>query len=150
MTEDVDNFGGRLDGFVGAVEAIGGLFHGLNAGDDFFARAVGDIEQNLGGISHALNGSDHLIDGSGSLRNAGSLDLGDLHNVLHVDAHFVHGACDLFSGGRSLNADLGGFVGRASDLIGTIGNLAGGIAHGAHEILQTGGHTHQDVAYGVA
>src|SRR5260370_133074 len=48
MAENVDDFGGRLDGLVGAAEAIGGLLHGLNAGDDFFARAVGDIVQERG------------------------------------------------------------------------------------------------------
>jgi len=35
MAEDVDYFRGRLDRLVGAVEAVGGLLHGLNAGDDF-------------------------------------------------------------------------------------------------------------------
>src|SRR3979411_205577 len=106
MTKNINDFGGRLDGLVGAVEAVGGLLHGLNAGDDFFTGAVGDIEQNLGGIGHALNGSDHLIDGSGSFRDAGSLNLRVLDNVLHVDAHFVHGAGDFFDSRGSLNADL--------------------------------------------
>src|SRR5260370_29335387 len=137
MTENVDDFGGRLDGLIGAVESVGGLFHGLNAGDNFLARAVGDIEQDLGGIGHALNGSDHLIDGGGGFRDAGSLDLRILHDVLHVDAHLMHGAGDLFNRRRSLDADLGGFIRSASNLIGASRNLAGGIPGGANKFLQT-------------
>src|SRR5882724_3662190 len=60
MAEDVDDFRGRLDGLVGAIEAIGGLFHGLNAGDHFLAGTVSDVQKNFRGISNALNGSDHL------------------------------------------------------------------------------------------
>ncbi len=126
------------------------LFHGLNAGDDFFARAVSDIEQDFGGIGHALNGSDHLIDGSGGFRDAGSLDLRILHHVLHVDAHLVHGAGDLFDCGRGLDADLGGLVGGASDLIGASGDLAGGIAGCPDKFLQAVGHAKEGIAEGVA
>ncbi len=150
MTEDVDDFRGRLDGLVGAVEAVGGLLHGLNAGNDFLAGAVGDLQQNLGGIGHTLNGSDHLIDGSGSFRDAGSLDLRILHDVLHVDAHLVHGAGDLFNCGRGLDADLGRLIGGARDLSGTSRDLAGGIARGSNEFLQTVGHAKEGIAESVA
>ncbi len=37
VSEDVDDFSGRLNGFVGAVEAVGGLFHGLDADHNLFA-----------------------------------------------------------------------------------------------------------------
>ena len=63
MTQHIDNFRRRLNGVVGAIQAVGGFFHGLNAGDHFFARSIGDIQQHLGGIGNALNRSDHLIDG---------------------------------------------------------------------------------------
>src|SRR5207245_7845677 len=81
MAENADDFGGRLDRLVGALQAIGGLFAGLNSGDDFFARAVSDIEQNFGGIGDSLDGSNHLIYGSGSFRDAGSLNLRVLDDV---------------------------------------------------------------------
>ena len=45
MAENVDDFRGRLNGVVRAVQAVGGFFHGLDAGDDFFAGTIGDIEQ---------------------------------------------------------------------------------------------------------
>jgi len=47
----------------------------------------------------------------------------------------VHSAGDFFNGGRGLDADLGGFVGGASDLIRTGGNLTSGIAGGADKVL---------------
>ena len=150
VTEDVDDFRGGLNGMVGAVQAVGGLLHGLNAGDDFFARAVGDIEQHFRGVGDALDRSDHLIDGRRGFRNAGSLYLSVLHHVLHVDAHLVHGAGDFFDGGGSLHADLGGFVGSAGNLIGASGDLAGGIASGADQVLQTVGHAEKRVAESVA
>src|SRR5438552_2200654 len=59
---------------------------------DFFARAVGNIEQHLGGIGHALDRSHHLVDGGGGLAHAGGLGLRALHHVLHVPAHLVHRA----------------------------------------------------------
>src|ERR1700719_3289642 len=128
MAENVDDLGGGLNGFVGAVQAVGGFFHGLDAGDDFFAGTIGDIEKDFGGVRNPLNGSDHLIDGSGSFRYAGGLHLGVLDDVLHVDAHLVHGAGDFFNGGGSLHTDLRGFVGCAGDLIGACGDLAGRVA----------------------
>jgi len=149
VTENVDDFGGRLDGLIGAVEAIGGLFHGLNAGDDFLARAVGDIEQDLGGIGDALNGSNHLIDRSGGFRDAGGLNLSVLDDVLHVDAHLVHGAGDFFNRGGGLDADLCGFVCGAGNLIRTRGNLTRGIARGADKILQAVGHAQECIAESV-
>ena len=107
-----------------------------DAGDNFFARTVGDIQQHFRGVGHALDGSDHLIDGGRSFRNAGGLHLRVLHHVLHVDAHLVHGAGDFFNGRRSLHADFRGFVGGAGHLIRTGGNLSRRIARGAHQILQ--------------
>jgi len=100
------------------LRTIGGLFHGLDAGDDLLAGAVGDVQEDLGGIGDALNGGDHLIDGSGRFGDAGGLHLGVLDDVLHVDAHLVHGAGDFLDRGRGLDADLGGFVGGAGNLIG--------------------------------
>src|SRR5258708_34870805 len=123
MAENIDDFRGRLNSAVGAVQAIGSLLHGLNTGDDFLARAIGDVQKNLGGVGDALNRRDHLIDGGGSFRNAGSLHLGVLDHVLHVDAHFVHGAGDFFDGGRSLDADLRGFIVATTDLLVSAGTL---------------------------
>ncbi len=150
MAENVDDFRGRLNSAVGAVQAIGSLLHGLNTGDDFLARAIGDVEKNFGGIGDSLNRSDHLIDGGGSFRNAGSLHLGVLDDVLHVDAHFVHGAGDFFDGGRGLDADLCGFIGGTSDLTGAGGNLRSAVARGADDCLQAVGHAHEGVAERVA
>src|SRR5882724_6959940 len=150
MAEHVDDFGGRLDGFVGAIEAVGGLFHGLDADDDFFARAIGDIEQNFGGVGDALNGRNHLFDGSGCFCNAGSLYLSIFHDVLHVDAHLVHGAGDFFNGRGRLHANFRGFIGGAGNLIRTGGNLSGGIASGAHDFLETVGHATESIAESVA
>src|SRR5258708_1573956 len=92
MAENVDDFRRRLNGAVGAVQAIGGLLHGLNTGDHFLARAVGDVEKKLGGVGDALNRSDHLILGRGRFPTAGSTYLWVLYHVLHVQAHFGHGA----------------------------------------------------------
>jgi hypothetical protein len=150
MAEHVDDFGGRLNGTVGAVQAVGGLFHGLNTGADFFAGAVGDVEQDFCGVRDALDGGDHLIDGCGGFRDARSLDLRVLHHILHVDAHLVHGAGDFLDGRGGLHANFGGFVGSAGDLIGAGRNLAGGIACGAHEGLQAVRHAHERVAQGIA
>src|SRR5258708_14263522 len=150
MAENVDDFRGRLNSAVGAVQAIGSLLHGLNTSDDFLARAIGDVQKNLGGIGDALNRSDHLIDGGGSFRNAGSLHLGVLDDVLHVDAHFVHGAGDFFDGGRGLDADLGGFIGGAGNLIGAGRNLAGGISGRTYQFLQAVGHAQEGIAESVA
>ncbi len=136
MAENIDDFRGRLNSAVGAVQAIGGLLHGLNTGDDFFARAIGDVQKNLGGVGNALNRSDHLIDGGGSFRDAGSLHLGVLDDVLNVDAH--------------LDADLCGFIGRARNLIGAGGNLRSAVARGADDFLQAVGHAHEGVAERVA
>src|SRR5208337_720287 len=83
MAENIDDFGGGLNGAVGAVQAIGSFLHSLDAGDDLLAGAVGDVQQDLGGIGDALNGGDHLIDGSGSFGDAGSLHLSVLDDVLH-------------------------------------------------------------------
>src|SRR5882724_6666551 len=150
VPEDVDDFRGRLNGLVGTIEAVGGLFHGLNAGDHFLAGTVGDVQKNFGGIGDALNGGDHLVDGSRCFRDAGSLDLSILDNVLHVNAHLVHGAGYFFDGGGSLNADLGRFIGSASNLIGAGRDLPGGIARGADQLLQAMGHAEKGVAESVA
>ncbi len=120
--------------------AVGGLFHGGDAGADFLAGTIGDIEENLGGVSDTLDGSDHLIDGSGGFRNAGSLNLSVLNDVLHVDAHFVHGAGDFFNSGRGLHADLGGFIGCTSHLIGAGGNLGSAITSRANNFLEAVRH----------
>src|SRR4030095_9960294 len=117
MAEHVDNFGGRLDGLVGAIEAVGGLFHGLDADDNFLAGAIRDVQQDFSGVRHALNRSDHLIDRSGSFRDAGSLYLGILHDVLHVDAHFMHSAGDFFDRRGSLHADFRVLIGGGGDII---------------------------------
>src|SRR5882672_9752899 len=150
MAEDVDDFRGRLNGLVGAIEAVGRLFHGLNAGDHFLAGTVGDVQKNFGGIGDSLNGSDHLVDGRRCLRDAGSLDLSILDDVLHVNAHLVHGAGYFFDGGGSLNADLGRFIGSASNLIGAGRDLPGGITRGADQFLQAMGHAEKGVAESVA
>ena len=150
MAENIDDFGGGLNGAVGAVQAIGSLLHGLDAGDDLLAGAVGDVEEDLGGIGDALNGGDHLIDGSGSFGDAGGLHLGVLDDVLHVDAHLVHGAGDFLDGGRGLDADLGGFVGGAGNLIGAGGDLGSAVAGGAHDFLQAVGHPEEGIAKGIA
>jgi len=47
MTENVDDFRGRLNSAVGAVQAIGSLLHGLNTGDDFLARAIAMSRRTL-------------------------------------------------------------------------------------------------------
>src|SRR5258707_2550877 len=150
MAENVDDFRGRLNSAVGAVETIGCLLHGLNTSDDFLGRAVGDVEKNLGGVGDALDRRDHLVDGGGSFRNAGSLHLGVLNDVLHVDAHLVHGAGDFFDGGRGLDAALCGFIGGSSELTGAGGNLRSAVARGADDFLQAVGHTHEGVAERVA
>src|SRR5690349_6449330 len=62
VTEDVDDFRRGLNGLVGPVQAVGGLLHGLDAGDDLFAGAISDIEQDLGSVGDALNRGDHLVD----------------------------------------------------------------------------------------
>ena len=126
------------------------FLHGRDAGDHFFARTIGDIQQDFGGVGDALDRGDHLIDRGGSFRNAGSLHLRVLHDVLHVDAHLVHRAGHFFNRGGSLHADLGGFVGGAGNLIRTGGNLAGGIAGGAHQLLKSVGHAEESVAQRVA
>jgi len=74
------------------------LLHGWNPVTTSLGDGV-DIEQTLR-IGDALNGSDHLVDGGGGFRDAGSLNLRVLHDVLHVDAHLVHGAGDFFNCGR--------------------------------------------------
>src|SRR6267142_1481251 len=150
MAEDVDDFRGRLNGLVGAIEAVGGLLHGLNAGDHFLAGTVGDIQKNFRGIGDALNRGDHLVDGSGCFRDAGGLYLSVLDDVLHVNAHLVHGAGDFFDGRGSLNADLGRFIGSASNLVGAGRDLSGGIARGADQFLQAMGHAKEGVAESVA
>ena len=136
LPEHIDDFARRANGGVDLVQAVGGLFHGGDAAVNFFARAVGDIEQNLGGIGHALDRGHHLIDGSRSLADARGLGLRALHHVLHVDAHLVHGAGDFVDGRRGLQADLGGFVGGAGHLAGSAGHLRSGIAHVAHQVAQ--------------
>src|SRR5882762_7530017 len=102
-----------LNGLVGTVEAVGGLLHGLNAGVHFLAGTIGDIQKDFRRIGNTLNGRNHLVDGSRSFRDAGGLYLSVLDDVLHVDAHLVHGAGDFFDGRGSLNADLGRFIGSA-------------------------------------
>ena len=62
----------------------------------------------------------------------------------------MHRAGDFFNRGGSLDADLCGFVGRAGNLIGACGNLAGRIARGADEFLQAVGHAKKRVAERVA
>jgi len=106
VAQNVDDFRGRLNRVIGAIEAVGGLLHGGDSIDHFFARAIGDVEQNLGGIRHAIDGSNHLVYRSGSFRDAGSLHLRIFDHVLHVDAHLVHGAGDFFDRGRRLHAHL--------------------------------------------
>src|ERR1700730_12810691 len=66
VAQNVDDFRGRLNRVIGAIEAVGGLLHGGDAADHFFARAIRDVEQNLGSICHAIDGSNHLVDRSGS------------------------------------------------------------------------------------
>ncbi len=117
MTQDIDDFSRRLNGLVGAVEPIRGLFHGGDTGDDFFARAIGNVEKDFGGIGNALDRSNHLIDGCGCFRNAGGLYLRILHDVLNVYAHLVHGAGNFFNGGGSLHTDFGRFIGSTCYLI---------------------------------
>ena len=107
MAQNIDDFRGGLNSVVRAIETVGGFLHRGDAIDHFFARAIGDIEQNLRGIRNAINRSNHLIDGSGSFRNAGSLHLRVFHHVLHVDAHFMHGAGNFFNRRRRLDAHLG-------------------------------------------
>ncbi len=92
----------------------------------------------------------HLIDGGGGFRNAGGLDLGVLHDVLHVNAHLVHGAGDFLNRGGSLHTDFGGFIGGSGDLIGAGGYLTGGITGGADQILKTVGHSQESIAERVA
>src|SRR6266700_4611434 len=150
VAQNVNDLGRGFNGLIGTVETVGGLLHGLDASDDFLARAVGDVEQDLGGIGHPLNRGNHLVDGGGGLRHAGGLYLRILDHVLHVDAHLVHGAGDFFNRGGSLDADLGGLIGSASDLIGTGRDLPGGIAGGPHELLQTVGHAKEGIAERVA
>src|SRR5580700_1190153 len=150
VAKDVDDFRGGLDSFVGTIQAIGGFFHGLDTGADFFAGTISDVQQNFGGVGNALDGGDHLIDGGGGFRDAGSLNLRVLDDVLHVNAHLVHGAGDFFDGGGSLDTHFGGFIRGASDLRGAGGDLAGGIACGAHERLQAVGHAHKSIAESVA
>ena len=128
------------------VRPFGGLFHGGNAAVHFLARAVRNIEQNLGGIGHALDGSHHLVDGSGSLAYAGGLRLRALHHVLHVDAHLVHGAGDFVDGGRSLQADFCGFVRSSGHLIGSAGHLRGGVANISHQAPQPLNHARESIA----
>src|SRR6266704_2446928 len=150
VAQNVNDLGRGLNGLIGTVEAVGGLLHGLDASDDFLARAVGDVEQDLGGIGYPLNRGNHLVYGGGGLRHAGGLYLRILDHVLHVDAHLVHGAGDFFNRGGGLDADLGGLISSASDLIGTGRDLPGGIAGGPHELLQTVGHAKEGIAEGVA
>src|SRR5207248_1558368 len=133
LDEVGDFFRGLRGLFRQLADFVRDLFDGLDASDHFFARAIGDVQQNFCGVRDALNRSDHLIDGSGGFRDAGGLNLGVFHYVLHVDAHLVHGAADFLNGGRSLNADLGRFVGGARHLIGAGGDLTCGIARGAHQ-----------------
>src|SRR5882762_2007129 len=150
VPQNVNDFRGRLNRVIGAIETVGGLFHGRDAIHHFFARTIGDVEQNLGSVSHAVDRSNHLIDGSGSLSHAGSLHLRVFHHVLHVDAHLVHGAGDFFNCGRRLHADFGGFVCGTGNLTGSRGNLAGGIARGANKVLQSVGHAKESIAQRVA
>src|SRR5216684_2699899 len=109
MTEHVDDLRRRLDGMVGAIQTVGGLFHRGNAVYHFLARPIGDVQQDLGSVGDAIDRRNHLIDGRRRLRHAGRLHLRVLHHVLHVDAHLVHGAGHLFDRGRSLYAYYGRF-----------------------------------------
>ena len=133
LAQRVDDFAGRVNRGVDAVQAVGGLLHGADAAVNFFARTVGDVEQNFRGVGDALDRGDHLIDGSRGLADAGSLHLRALHHVLHVDAHLVHGAGDFVDGRGGLQADLGRLVGGAGHLIGGAGDLGRGIAYAANQ-----------------
>src|SRR5882762_1300238 len=62
----------------------------------------------------------------------------------------MHGAGDFFNGGRRLDADLGGFVGGAGNLVGAGRNLRGAITGRADNFLQPVGHAHESVAESVA
>ena len=129
--------GGRLDRVARAVQALGGFFHGDHAGLDFVTRSVGDIDKQLRGIGDSLNRSDHLVDGRGSFRDAGTLDLRVLHDVLHVDAHLVHRAGDFIDRGCGLHAHFRGFVRSAGHLSRATCHLCRAVAHLAHEIAKT-------------
>src|SRR5258705_9614155 len=76
--------------------------------------------------------------------------LGIRYKVLDSDAYYVHRAGNFLNGGGSLHADLGGLIGSASHLIRAGGNLSGGIARGANEILQTVRHADERIAKRVA
>src|SRR5262249_1151204 len=135
---------------VDAVQAIGSLLHGRNAVVDFFSRAVGNVEQHLGGVGDPLNRSDHLLNRTRSLAPLGSLCLCALDHVLDIDAHLMHRAGDFVDGGRGLQADLGGFIGCSSHLPGSASHLCRGIAHVFHQAAQAFHHFLERVAQGVA
>ena len=147
--EHVDNFSRRLNGVAGAVESLGGFVHRGHAGAGFFARAMGDIDEQLGGVGDALDGSDHLIDGSRSFGNARGLHLRVLHDVLHVDAHLVHRAGDFVDGRGGLHADLGRFVGSARHLSRAAGDLRSAVAHLADQLAQALRHPRECLSHGV-
>ncbi len=73
LSEHVDDFAGRTDRGVDLVQSVRRLLHGGDTAVHFLPRTVGDIEQHFGGIRDALNGGHHLVDGGGSLADAGSL-----------------------------------------------------------------------------
>src|SRR5438876_1885242 len=70
VAEDIDDLRRSLNGLVGPVEAIGGLLHRGDPGDDLLARSIGDVEEDFGRIGDTLNRGNHLVDGSGCFGDA--------------------------------------------------------------------------------
>src|SRR5581483_3485995 len=132
-SQGVDDFARGADGGVNPIQAVGGLLHRGDTTMDFFTRTVRDVEKDAGGVGDTLDGSNHLINRGGCFADAGSLHLGVLHHVLHVDAHLVHGAGHFIDRGGGLQTDFGGLIRRAGDLGGATGDLGAPVAHVADD-----------------
>ena len=149
MSQRVNDFTRGVNGVVDLVKAIGGLLHSGDAAVHFLARAIGNVQQYLGGICHALDRGHHLVNRSRGFTYTRGLRLRALHHVLHVHTHLVHGAGDFINGGGGLQADLGGLVGGACNLVGSAGHLRGRVSHVAYQASQSLHHAEERIAQSV-
>ena len=138
--QNIDNFRGGANGRTGAREAIGRFFHRLNALVHLFPGSLADLQQSPRRVSDSLNGSNHLLNGSGRIGDARSLHLRALHDVLDIDAHFVHRAGDFVDGGSRLDAHLRGFGRRRCHLAGSRRHARGAVPYLHGQVTQSPNH----------
>jgi len=86
---------------------------------NLFPGSLADLQQSPRRVSDSLNGSNHLLNEAEVSATLEVCHLRALHDVLDINAHFVHRAGDFVDGGSRLDAHLRGFGRRRCHLTGS-------------------------------